>query len=81
MSLVTSGDKADRRRHVSTLRLMVVNFDSAAEGHEEEEQMVQAELWHRRASAIRWALGYVERHVNLETGDLTISLDELEETA
>ena len=67
--------KKDRRRHISTLRLMVVNFDAAAGGHEEEEELSQAELWWRRASAIRWALGYVARHVNLETGELTISLE------
>ncbi|KKN17817.1 hypothetical protein LCGC14_0961990 [marine sediment metagenome] len=67
--------------HVSTLRLMVVNFDTKAGGHEEEEQPAQAELWYRRASAIRWALGYVGRHVNLETGELTIPLDEPEEAA
>ena len=79
MSLVTS--KTDRHRHVSTLRLMVVNFDTAAEGHEEEEQTAQAELWYRRASAIRWALGFVGRCVNLETGELTISLDEPAEVA
>ena len=71
--------KAERFCHTETLRLMRINFNSAAEGHEEEEQAAQAELWHRRASAIRWALGYVERHVNLETGELTIPLDEPEE--
>jgi hypothetical protein len=58
---------------------MVVNFDGKADGHEEEKQEAQAELWYRRASAIRWALGYVGRHVNLETGELTISLSEPEE--
>ena len=58
MTIATT--KTDRRRHISTLRLMVVNFDAAAGGHEEEEQMAQAELWYRRATAVRWALGYVD---------------------
>ncbi len=31
-------------------------------------------LWDE-AHAIRWALGFVEQHVNLETGKLTISLE------
>ena len=31
--------------------------------------------------AIRWALGFVGRNVNLETGELTIPLDEPEEAA
>ena len=37
-------------------------------------------LWDE-AHAIRWALGWIERHVNLETGELTISLDEPEQAA
>lgn len=67
--------KRDRCRHIATLCEMVTNFDAAAGGHEEEGELSQAELWWRRASAIRYALGYVARHVNLETGELTISLE------
>ncbi len=67
-----------RREQIEFLRVMAVNFDAAAEGHEEEEQPAQAELWHCRAKSIRWALGYVERHVNLETGGLTIPLEDEE---
>ena len=66
---------ADRRKHIATLREMIANFDAAAEGHEEDEKLCQAELWWRRAGATRWALYYVARHVNLETGKLTIPLD------
>ncbi len=72
--------KRDRRRHISTLRGMVTNFTAASAGHEEEEQTAQAELWWQRAIAIRWALGFVAQHVNLETGELTISLELAEET-
>ena len=71
----------DRRKHIATLREMVANFDAAAEGHGEENELCQAELWRCRAYAIRFALGYVERHVSLETGKLTISLEEPEEAA
>lgn len=73
--------KAERRRHLITSRCMVDNFHSKAEGYEEEEHWTEAELWHCRASTIHWLLGYVERHVNLETGELTISLSEPEEAA
>ena len=67
--------KRDRRQHIATAREMVANFDAAAGGHEEEKELSQAELWWRRASTIRWLLGYAGRHVNLETGELTISLE------
>lgn len=33
------------------------------------------------AHAIRWALRWIERHVNLETGELTVALHEPEEAA
>jgi hypothetical protein len=71
---------ADRRKYIATLREMVANFAGTAEGHEDDEKLCQAQLWWRRACAIRWALNYVARHVD-ETGHLTISLDEPEEVA
>ena len=72
---------ADRRKYIATLREMVANFAAGAEGHEEDEKLCQAELWWRRECATRFALGYVARHIDLETGKLTISLHEPEEVA
>ncbi len=66
---------SDRRKHIATLHEMIANFAAGAEGHEEVEELRQATLWWRRECAIRFALGYVARHVNLETGHLTIPLD------
>ena len=60
---------------------MQVNFNSKADGHEEEENWAQVELWYRRAAAVSWALRYVERHVNLQTGELTVPLSEPGEVA
>ncbi len=45
----------------------------------EQKRAMGFKLWDE-AHAIRWALSYVGQHVNLETGELTISL-EPEETA
>jgi hypothetical protein len=55
-----------RRWHLITLCEMAANFAAAAEGHEEDEKLSQAELWRRRAGALRWALreldpGYMPR--------------------
>ena len=65
----------DRRKHIATLHEMIANFAAGAEGHEEDEKLCQAELWWRRECATRFALGYVARHIDLETGKLTISLE------
>ena len=48
------------RQHIATLRSMAANFTAAAEGHEEEDELAQAELWQERADAIRWALGQLD---------------------
>ncbi len=72
------GTPTDRRNHIATLCEMVANFTAEAEGHEEDETLyeaAQAELWRRRAYAIIFALGFVEQHVSLQTGKLTISLE------
>lgn len=61
----------NRRQHIATLREMAVNFTAVAEGHGEENEMAQAELWQQRAAAVCWALmGYVQQHINLETGQI-----------
>ncbi len=70
--------RTDRLYHSTTLRSMVLNFTAEAAGFEENEQWAQAALWHQRAEAIGVALGYMEQHVNLETGELTISLEPLD---
>ncbi len=43
-------------QHIATLRSMAANFAAAAEGHEEEDELAQAELWQERAAVLRWAL-------------------------
>lgn len=44
------------RQYIAILHSMAANFAAAADGHEEEDEMAQAELWQERAAAIRWAL-------------------------
>ena len=73
--------KDTRLGHAQTLLLMQINFKSKADGHDDEEDWAQAELWYRRVNAIRVALGYMGRHVNLQTGELTVPLSEPEEAA
>ena len=74
---------ADRRRKIRRLQEKSVRLkhdgDRAVHAHPQESG-VGFTLWDE-ASDIRFALGYVARHVNLETGELTISLNEPEEVA
>ena len=49
-----------RCQHIVKLRAMATNFASKAEGHEEEGEMSQAELWHEYADTIRQALEEAE---------------------
>ena len=66
----------DRRKKIRLLRELGArlksNGDQAA--HAVSRGGMGFKLWDE-AHAIRWALNYVERHVNLETGKLTIPLD------
>ena len=73
----------DRRKKIRRLQEMMARKQSdgnrAVHDHCKDSSVGFA-LWDD-SNAICWALGYVERHVNLLTGELTISLDEPEEVA
>ena len=66
----------DRRKKIRLLRELRTRLkadgDRAVHGLGKENMGFK--LWDE-AHAIYWALGYVERHINLETGKLTIPLD------
>ena len=67
---------ADRRKKIRRLQKMMakLKFDGDRAVHDLCKESMGFELWDD-AHAIRFALGYVERHVNLQTGKLTIPLD------
>ena len=67
---------ADRRKKIRLLQEMVAKKkrDGDKAIHDVDRRGVGFALWDE-AHAVRWALGYVERHVSLQTGELTISLE------
>ena len=67
---------ADRRKKIRLLQELRASLrrDGDRAVHDLCKKSVGFKLWDE-AHAIRWALGYVEQHVNLETGKLTISLE------
>ena len=74
--------KTDRRKNIRLLRELGERLKSSGDMavHGVSRGGAGFSLWDE-AHAIRWALSYVERHVNLRTGELTIPLDEPEEAA
>ena len=72
----------DRRKKIRLLQELGTRLKSSGDMAIDRvgTEVVGFKLWDE-AHAIRWALGYVEQHVSLETGHLTISLDEPEEVA
>ncbi len=76
--------KTERRKQTRLLRELAERLDHS--GNLKANNAVAAEArkghWmHDDAFAILWALGYVERHVNLATGELTIPLEDEESAA
>lgn len=76
--------KTDRRkwiRHLQELEKRLQNSGDTKASNAIAAEARKGFKFHDEASAIRKALKYVERHVNLKTGELTIPLYEIEETA
>ena len=76
--------KVDRRKTIRILRELNDRFQAEGDRKIHSPNLVVARKGyqaHDEAYAIRVALGFVGRHVNLETGELTISLSEPEEAA
>ena len=76
--------KTDRRKNIRLLRELRQHLKNTAQIRAHSAVAAEARKSFRledEAYAIRWALDYVARHVNLETGELTIPLDEPEEAA
>lgn len=76
--------KIDRRKHIRILQDRAAHCDHCATikfNNNMASEAAKGFLDQKEAGAIRFALSFVERHVNLETGELTIPLDEPEETA
>ncbi len=73
--------KTDRRKQIRLLRELRERLkrdgDMAVHGTGRREIGFKMQ---DQAFAIGVALGYMARHVNLETGELTISLEPVEET-
>ena len=65
----------DRRKKIRLLQAEIETRKSQGRAYGPASEQAWA-LSH----AIHWALGYVEQHVNLETGKLTISLEPEEVT-
>ncbi len=77
-------NKTDRRKRIRLLRELRERLKATAELRANNAIAAEARkgfALEDEAYAIRWALGYVARHVNLETGELTIPLHEPEEAA
>ncbi len=71
----------DRRKQIRLLQDMRQRLKDR--GDDKANSAIAAEArkgyrLHDEAFAIRWALHYVEQHVCLETGELTVSLEPLE---
>jgi len=78
-----------RAKHITNLRKIADSYQNRAQRELDRPKLCDrspgfptvynqlADMW----LALLWAIGYVERHVNLETGELTIPLDEPEEAA
>ncbi len=79
---MTAPTKTQRRKQIRLLRELRERLkrDGDMAVHSVGRQEIGFKL-QDQAYAIRWALGYVERHVNLETGELTVSLELAEEDA
>lgn len=76
-------NKTDRRRRVRLLRDLAEHLKHHGDDKVNNALADEARKgfrYHDEAYAIRWALDYVARHVNLETGELTVSLELVEET-
>lgn len=79
----------ERLKHINTLRAMVDSYQDRKQRELDRPKLCDQSLEARgrynllvdRHCALRWALGYVGRHVDLETGHLTIPLDEPVEAA
>ena len=74
--LVTS--KRDRRKNIRILQGRLANCDRSGDIKKNNNAAAEAAKSfedYDEAYAIRWALHYVARHVNLKTGELTISLE------
>ena len=74
MTRVTT--KADRLKKIRLVQTEIENLKSKGRGYG-----AACEAAWQLAHAHRMMLGYTARHVNLETGELTISLHESEEVA
>ena len=66
----------DRRKKIRLLQELGTRLKASGDMnvHGLGRENIGFKLWDE-AHAIRFALGYVERHVSLETGKLTIPLD------
>lgn len=76
--------KTDRRKNIRLLRELRQHLKDTAQIRAHNAVAAEARKSFKledEAYAIRWALGWIERHVNLETGELTIPLHEPEEAA
>ena len=76
--------KTDRRKQIRILRERNARFQAEGDRkiHSQDPSISdQGYAAHDEAYAGRWALGFVARHVNLETGELTIPLSEPEDAA
>ncbi len=76
---MTAPTKTDRRKQIRLLRKLRERLkrDGDMAVHGVGRQVIGFKL-QDEAFAVGVALGYMARHVNLETGELTISLETLE---
>ncbi len=77
-------NKTDRRKRIRLLRELAKHLKDAGDDKANNALADEARKgfrYHDQAWAINWALGFVGQHMNLETGELTISLELAEETA
>ncbi len=78
---MTAPTKTDRRKQIRHLRELRERLKR--DGDDKVHSMIAAVVskgfkLHDEAFVVGVALGYMARHVNLETGELTISLELLE---
>ena len=84
MTEPTATTKTDRRKTIRILRELEKRLQYSGDQKINDANAARARKGFRlydEAYAIRVALGFMGRHVNMETGELTISLDEPAEVA